>query len=312
MDIHKGTSYKDSPEKYYDTCFSQNMDIKIDEFCVCSKCLIKFCDDNKDKILNEIENNNVNTMIFYGYASLTYDIDSDNIKYLLCAANEKKNMHAMNILGAYYRQIAKYDDMYKYYQMVISLSMKSKYHPNDDWTTAVKNLGEYYHIIEKNYDEMKKYYLMAIEKGDSAYSMNNLGTYYHTIEKNYVLMKKYYLMAIDRKQTVAMINYAMYFYSNSDYDQMIKYFAMAINNGYPNFFPQKFPSISNNEIKKQNFIRLYLLINDKKTTYCSMSTDQKYIITSFLEKGQIQLCDLCYIEGSCYQKNGQFICESCY
>ncbi len=58
------------------------------------------------------------------------------------------------------------------------------------------NLGYYYKEIEKDYDQMKKYYLMAIELGDSD-SMFNLGNYYKEIEKDYEQMKKYYLMAIE-------------------------------------------------------------------------------------------------------------------
>ena len=52
------------------------------------------------------------------------------------------------------------------------------------------NLGNYYHYIEKNYDEMKKYYLMAVEKGHIK-AMNDLGYYYKTIENNHDISKKY-------------------------------------------------------------------------------------------------------------------------
>ena len=116
--------------------------------------------------------------------------------------------------------------------------------------TTIKELGEKYNLNFHMYQDTKYMSIIieicnSINLSPSIYDLNDdnilfiIGIYYHHIKKNYVLMKKYYLMAIDRKQTVAMINYAMYFYSNSDYDQMIKYFAMAINNGYPNFFPQK-------------------------------------------------------------------------
>ena len=47
-------------------------------------------------------------------------------------------------------------------------------------------LKEYRTQLEKNYDEMKKYYLMAIEK-DHILSMYNLALYYKTIEINYDL-----------------------------------------------------------------------------------------------------------------------------
>ncbi len=62
---------------------------------------------------------------------------------------------------------------------------------------AMNNLGVYYHNIEENYEEAKKYYLMAINKC-SLEAIYNLGVYYHYTEKNYEEAKKYYLMAIDK------------------------------------------------------------------------------------------------------------------
>jgi TPR repeat protein len=81
---------------------------------------------------------------------------------------------------------------------------------NDD---AMYNLGHYYQFKEKNYDLMKKYYLMAIDK-ENSYAMNNLGHYYQFKEKNYDLMKKYYLMAIDKDNGGAMYNLGYYYRRN--------------------------------------------------------------------------------------------------
>jgi len=67
----------------------------------------------------------------------------------------------------------------------------------------MNNLAIYYHRI-KNYDEMKKYYLMAIDLGNIN-SMVGLARYYDNIEKNYDMMKKYYLMAIDGGCVIAII-----------------------------------------------------------------------------------------------------------
>jgi hypothetical protein len=44
---------------------------------------------------------------------------------------------------------------------------------------------------------MKKYYKLAIEH-NNVYAMYNLGRYYQFIEVNYELMKKYYELAIDK------------------------------------------------------------------------------------------------------------------
>jgi TPR repeat protein len=60
---------------------------------------------------------------------------------------------------------------------------------NDDILTLI---GNYYRYIKKDYDLMKKYYLISIEK-ENLSAMNCLGYYYNTVEKNYDLMKKYYL-----------------------------------------------------------------------------------------------------------------------
>ena len=62
-------------------------------------------------------------------------------------------------------------------------------------TDAIYKLGEYYEK-QKDYDNMKKCYINAIEKGHS-YAMYKLGFYYE-IQKDYDNMKKYYLMAIEK------------------------------------------------------------------------------------------------------------------
>ena len=57
---------------------------------------------------------------------------------------------------------------------------------------------------------MNKYYLMAIEKGNSR-AMKNLSCYYQTIENIYDLMTKYYLMAIDLGDCNAMFQFGNYY-----------------------------------------------------------------------------------------------------
>jgi len=79
------------------------------------------------------------------------------------------------------------------------------------------NIGVYYNFIEINYDEAKKYYMMAIEKGNN-YAMNNLGCYYHFIEKNYELAKKYYMMAIEKDDEYAMTYLGNYYEKQKNYE----------------------------------------------------------------------------------------------
>ena len=73
--------------------------------------------------------------------------------------------------------------------------------------------GIYYKDVEKNYDEMKKYYLMAIENGNVE-AMCDLGDYYKHVENNYNEMKKYYMLAIKKGDLIAMENMGGYLKEN--------------------------------------------------------------------------------------------------
>ncbi len=86
-------------------------------------------------------------------------------------------------------------------------------------------IADYYHYIEKNYNMMKKYYLMAIEL-KNCFAMNGLGNYYENIERNYELMKKYYLMAIDLDNETTKLQFWLYcniFESDYNYYKYIYY-----------------------------------------------------------------------------------------
>ena len=94
-------------------------------------------------------------------------------------------------------------------------------------SSAMNNLGHYYESIEK-YDEMTKWYTMAI-KNNNSNAMNNLGYHYENIE-NYDEMKKLYLMAIDLKNVNAMYNLAYHYeHTEINHDEMKKWYIMAIN-----------------------------------------------------------------------------------
>ena len=88
--------------------------------------------------------------------------------------------------------------------------------------------GFYYHTQE-NEVNMMKYYLMAIEKGNS-YAMNNLGWYYYKKRDNTKMME-YFLMAIDKGNSEAMRNLAYYYKKIGDETNRVKYLLMAIDQG---------------------------------------------------------------------------------
>jgi len=95
-------------------------------------------------------------------------------------------------------------------------------------SAAMCNLGNYYKTI-KDYPNMMKYYLMAIDKGNSA-AINNLSLYYYDI-KDYTSMEKYYLMSIELGNLISMNNLGCYYYDIKDYSNMLKYYLMAIDKG---------------------------------------------------------------------------------
>jgi hypothetical protein len=88
------------------------------------------------------------------------------------------------------------------------------------------NIGNYYNYIKKDYELMKKYYMIAIKKGNSN-AMYKLGYYYY-IETDYKLMEKYYMMAINKGNSTAMSNLSFYYFQvKKDYDLMEKYYLMS-------------------------------------------------------------------------------------
>ena len=93
-------------------------------------------------------------------------------------------------------------------------------------------MGKYYEIVEKKYDLAKKYYLLAIDKGNIE-AMLHLGwCYYAYDEKNYNLTVKYYLMAIDKDCISAMDHLGWYYgYVEKKYDLAKEYWLTAADKG---------------------------------------------------------------------------------
>jgi len=98
----------------------------------------------------------------------------------------------------------------------------------DTDTSYIKQIGNYYKGKE-DYDNMKKYYLLAIEKGDAG-AMNNLANYYNN-EKDYDNMLKYYKLAIEKGDISAIKNLSNYYKNIKDYDNMEKYYLMLVEEG---------------------------------------------------------------------------------
>jgi hypothetical protein len=113
----------------------------------------------------------------------------------------------LNIIGYYYQTFEDLENEYdeeaeaKDYELMKKCYLRAIHNPSHLGNVkAMFNLGYYYNTIPQgddfDYDSMKKYYLMAISRGNVD-AMIHLARYYYNIETNYDLMKSYYLMATE-------------------------------------------------------------------------------------------------------------------
>lgn len=147
-------------------------------------------------------------------------IGADNIEKYEDIIFEKGDKYTLNAFANYYKMIDDKDNWIK-----VALFNYEKF--DDTWNLYV--LGN----ISKNnrdYVNMGKYYLMAIEKKDVE-SMSSLAHHYY-LTKNYDLMKKYYLMAIENGYTRAYFSLGAYYEKIKDYDEMEKHYLMGIDHGH--------------------------------------------------------------------------------
>jgi TPR repeat protein len=161
-----------------------------------------------------IEKGNSNAMYklgLYYYKIKNYKLMK---KYYLMAIKEE-NDKAMYKMGMYYEYI-KIDNKvskHKYYNHRAAVAIGYNYNntPLPLFTEYDFNNGN--NFINKKKKLMKKYYLMAINKGNVK-AMYNLGLYYQVKEYDSYLMQHYYKMAIDRNHIESMYQLGYYYYNN--------------------------------------------------------------------------------------------------
>jgi TPR repeat protein len=145
------------------------------------------------------------------------DCESIVIKYYKMAANKGFSL-SMNELGLYYETKKDYKNMLKWF----NLAIKNKN------IKAMRNLAIYYNE-KHDYDNMIKYYTMAAEKND-VISMEYLGDYYRNSNDN-INMIKWYKMMIVHNDLHRLTNIIGYYNNIENYDDMIYYCHIGINNG---------------------------------------------------------------------------------
>jgi len=90
------------------------------------------------------------------------------------------------------------------------------------YSKAMFKVSNHYYNIE-DYEQMKKYCLLAIDAGNTM-AMFNLGRYYKECENNHELFMKYHLMAINEGDTDAIVSLGIYYYQIADYKMAEKYY----------------------------------------------------------------------------------------
>lgn len=133
-------------------------------------------------------------------------------------------------------------------------------HNDTDNNDVVFKLGQHYQSLG-DYDNMKKCYLMGIDKGNVD-SMRLMGCYYQMID-NKEKMEKYYLMAIEQGDIYSMFNMGCYYKQLNDIENMEKYYIMAINKGNCGSMYELAYYYDDHEIKPEEMINYYLMAIEK-------------------------------------------------
>jgi len=90
---------------------------------------------------------------------------------------------------------------------------------NNGHIKSIIKLANYYYKIEKNYDEAKQYFILGLSLNSNSKKLfYKLGHYYQYIEHNYIKMEENYLLAINKGCVKAMYNLGVYYESiETDY-----------------------------------------------------------------------------------------------
>lgn len=187
----------------------------------------------------------------------------------------------------------------QYYRSLENYENMAKY-----YSMAIENgyykmacwLGWHYEEIT-NYDKMQKYYSIAAENGDAT-AMNNLGMYYHDIQ-DYANMMKYYLMAIEKGNHMSMYNLAIYYESKKDDENAIKYYLMLLRDEkitkeiYTDTISNLYYLITdeNNRLELHHYIQI--IENTNHNTYLKIIKKNKPLLLLYnIYKQKIDLLEL--------------------
>jgi TPR repeat protein len=208
---------------------------------------IKDYDKMEDIYFVLLNRGDIDAMLRLGDFYRDTEPDFEEMKRFYMMVFKKGKSEGMMRLHEYFKK--KGNKLYanKCYQKALNMIDK------DDYSIDVDELvkkGYHYQFTEKNYDEMKRYYEIAIKR-ESSMAMNNLGVYYGTILFDHCNAENYYKMAIEKGLPLAMRNLAHMYKRSGNHEEMEKYFQMAIAKGdeeamfeLGNFYENSVPEIA--------------------------------------------------------------------
>ena len=171
--------------------------------------------------------------------------DHDNEKKYILMADDPA---AMFRLGRFYGGKGDHEKQMLYYKMAV----KKEYMP------AILRMAEIYYNTA-NYNKMKKYCHMAIDKG-SCDAMVLLGRYYYYKENDKQKMKQFYKMAIDLGYGNAMAEMAQYYYGRNDKrHKRNAYYFMALQNNVDDWVNFGFPATLVDENDYQTLLEFHMM-----------------------------------------------------
>jgi hypothetical protein len=184
----------------------------------------------------------------------------------------------------------------------------------------IKKLAEHYKSIN-NIDEMVKYYLMAIDRGDTE-SMRGFAEYYKNIN-NIDEMVKYYLMAMDRGDIESKEQLFDYYKDTNQPNEMVKYMSSfddvilddTLKNALLNM--KILP-----ELLKTSLINMFLMRTEMSFVYAMCKchnikddriSDLLQIIDNKMKLTIIDDCVICYTNTKLilYECFGHYYCLDC-
>jgi hypothetical protein len=225
------------------------------------------------------------------------------------------------ILANEYYHIKKYDKMENFCKLAMS--------QNSGGDVAMHLLGRYYKNIIHDYPKMKMSYEMAILRGYIP-AMCDMAYYYWTVEKSYENVLKYYGLAIEKGDTFAMTQLAQFFAEIGDLVNAQKYLWIAIQFGDVNSIMNLLADHINNGLNMDKNTLCSILHGLEKIENIKYVTDDEkvslYIIENCILNNvpakifgveileEDRECDICmdkrnlFVNASC----GHKICGQCF